>query len=410
VNTEDDKHLQNYYTDVTLRGMDTQSKLDILSRDAQYDLSCACGTKNPDEHRKRDNTGSGWLYPTTTASGGPGIVLKTLLGNRCVNDCKYCPLRTGQDFRPVALSPSEMASFFYDFQAKRSLLGLFLSSAVMGDAGGTMEMLVSTAKILRNRYHYKGYIHLKVIPGSTKESIDEALKYASALSLNIETPGEHHFSKLTDAKNYVQDILEPLKYIASQTARGSQYQRVHTSSQFIVGASNELDKEILFYTSRMYKELHVGRLYFSAYQRGLGDSSLPGEQVAAPKQEQLELFEGLPSISLQDQGLFTREHRLYQADWLLRKYGFNFEELSFGQEGNLSLDDDPKLAWAKANIDFYPLSIKRAPKEALLRVPGLGPTYVNRIIDKRRNTPISCLEDLHLPFSTLEKARPFITM
>jgi len=164
------------------------------------------------------------------------------------------------------------------------------------------------------------------------------------------------------------------------------------------------------YTSRMYKELHMGRLYFSAYQRGLGDPTLPGEQIAIPVQEQLELFEEMPMAPIQDQGLLTREHRLYQADWLLRKYGFDFEELSFEQEGNLSLHDDPKLAWAKANIDYYPLSIKRSPKEALLRVPGLGPTYVNRIIDRRRNTPISCLEDLHLPFSTLEKARPFITL
>ncbi|MGH0053492.1 MAG: radical SAM protein [Sphaerochaetaceae bacterium] len=390
--------------------MDTQSKLDILSRDAQYDLSCACGTKNPTEHRKRNVTGSGWLYPTTTASGGPGIMLKTLLGNRCTNDCKYCPLRSGQDFRPVALSPAEMASFFYDFQTKRPLHGLFLSSAVMGDAGQTMDLLVSTAKILRTRYHYRGYIHLKVIPGSSKESIDAALKYASALSLNIETPGEQHFSRLTDAKSYVNDIVKPLKYIASQTARGCQYQRIHTSSQFIVGASDEVDKEILFYVSRMYKELHMGRLYFSAYQRGLGDPTLPGEQVSVPQQEQLELFEGLPSLVPQNQGLLTREHRLYQADWLLRKYGFTFDELLFEQKGNLSLHDDPKLSWAKANIDFYPLSIKHASKEALLRVPGLGPMYVSRIIEKRRDSPISCLEDLHLPFATLEKARPFLTI
>jgi len=258
--------------------MDTQSKLDILSRDAQYDLSCACGTKNPQEHRKRNTAGSGWLYPTTTVSGGPGIMLKTLMGNRCANDCKYCPLRNDQDFRPVALAPKEMASFFHEFQSKRPLIGLFLSSAVLGCAEKTMEMLTDTARILRNSYRYRGYIHLKVIPGSSKESIDEALKYASALSLNIEAPGEQHFSKLSESKNYVQDILQPLTYIASQTAKGSRYERVHTSSQFIVGASDELDKEILLYTSRLYQELHMGRLYFSAYQKGLGDQSLPGEQ------------------------------------------------------------------------------------------------------------------------------------
>jgi predicted DNA-binding helix-hairpin-helix protein len=388
--------------------MDTQSKLDILSRDAQYDLSCACGTKNPQEHRKRNTSGSGWLYPTTTVSGGPGIMLKTLMGNRCANDCKYCPLRNDQDFRPVALAPKEMASFFHEFQSKRPLIGLFLSSAVLGCAEKTMEMLTDTARILRNSYRYRGYIHLKVIPGSSKESIDEALKYASALSLNIEAPGEQHFSKLSESKNYVQDILQPLTYIASQTAKGSRYERVHTSSQFIVGASDELDKEILLYTSRLYQELHMGRLYFSAYQKGLGDQSLPGEQKQH-QHSQLELFD-LGQVDETDHASLTREHRLYQADWLLRKYGFSYEEMIFTEEGNLSLTKDPKLVWAQANPQYFPLSVKRSPKEALLRVPGLGPTYVGRIVSHRRMAPLSCLEDLKLPFSVLEKARPFLTI
>lgn len=388
--------------------MDTQSKLDILSRDAQYDLSCACGTKNPQEHRKRNTAGSGWLYPTTTVNGGPGIMLKTLMGNRCANDCKYCPLRNDQDFRPVALAPKEMASFFHEFQSKRPLIGLFLSSAVLGCAEKTMEMLTDTARILRNSYRYRGYIHLKVIPGSSKESIDEALKYASALSLNIEAPGEQHFSKLSESKNYVQDILQPLTYIASQTAKGSRYERVHTSSQFIVGASDELDKEILLYTSRLYQELHMGRLYFSAYQKGLGDQSLPGEQKQH-QHSQLELFD-LGQVHETDHASLTREHRLYQADWLLRKYGFSYEEMIFTEEGNLSLTKDPKLVWAQANPQYFPLSVKRSPKEALLRVPGLGPTYVGRIVSHRRMAPLSCLEDLKLPFSVLEKARPFLTI
>jgi predicted DNA-binding helix-hairpin-helix protein len=387
--------------------MDTQSKLDILSRDAQYDLSCACGTKNPQEHRKRSSSSSGWLYPTTTASGGPGIMLKTLLGNRCTNDCKYCPLRNNQDFRPTALAPKEMASFFYEFQSKRPLIGLFLSSAVLGTPEKTMEMLTDTAKILRRGYNYRGYIHLKIIPGSSKESIDEALRYASAISLNIETPGLDHFSKLSDSKNYEHDILKPLSYIAQQTAKGSRYERVHTSSQFIVGASDELDREILLYSSRMYSELHLGRLYFSAYQRGLGDPAIPGEKITLS--EQLPLFpdEVIPASNT---GILTREHRLYQADFLLRKYGFGFDDFLFAKDGNLSLDADPKLVWAQANPQFYPLSVKRASREALLRVPGLGPVYVNRIVKGRREVPLSCLEDLRLPSSVLEKARPFLTI
>ncbi|MDD3928923.1 MAG: radical SAM protein [Sphaerochaeta sp.] len=387
--------------------MDTQSKLDILSRDAQYDLSCACGTKNPQEHRKRSSNTAGWLYPTTTASGGPGIMLKTLMGNRCTNDCKYCPLRNNQDFRPTALAPKEMASFFHEFQSKRPLIGLFLSSAVLGTPEKTMEMLTDTAKILRRGYNYRGYIHLKIIPGSSKESIDEALRYASAVSLNIEAPGVDHFSKLSESKSYDQDILKPLAYIAQQTAKGSRYERVHTSSQFIVGASDELDREILLYSARMYSELHLGRLYFSAYQRGLGDPAIPGEKLTVS--EQLPLFpdEVIPASNTE---ILTREHRLYQADFLLRKYGFGFEDLLFAKDGNLSLEKDPKLVWAQANPQFYPLSVKRASKDALLRVPGLGPVYVNRIVKGRREAPLSCLEDLRLPQSVLEKARPFLTI
>lgn len=226
--------------------------------------------------------------------------------------------------------------------------------------------------------------------------------------MNIEAPGAHHVAKLSDTKNYVQDILEPLTYIARQTAKGSRYERVHTSSQFIVGASDELDKEILLYTSQMYRQLHMGRLYFSAYQKGLGEQSLPGEQRQEMR-SQLELFD-LGLHPEDNQASLTREHRLYQADWLLRKYGFSYEDLLFTNEGNLSLDRDPKLVWAQANPQFFPLSVKRAPREALLRVPGLGPTYVHRIVSQRRLAPVSCLEDLRLPFSVLEKARPFLTI
>ncbi len=390
--------------------MDTQEKLDILSQDAQYDLSCACGTKNPDEHRKKNNAGDGWLYPTTTASGGPGIILKTLMGNRCANDCKYCPLREGNDFRPVALSPYEMASFFYDFQLKRPLIGIFLSSAVMGTGDKTMEMLVSTAEILRKHYRYRGYIHLKIIPGASRASIESALTYASAVSLNIETPGVKHFSRLTDMKDYQKDIIEPLTFIAEQTARGARYSGVSTSSQFIVGASDESDQEILSYGSRMYSNLKMGRLYYSAYQGGLGDASIPGEQSReTAKSEQLTLFDLGARIGTSPDALM-REHRLYQADWLLRKYGFAYEDLVFGKEGNLNLHKDPKLIWAESNPDKFPVSVKRASKDQLLRVPGIGPSFAERIVQGRKACAISSLEDLRLPPSTLRKARTFLEM
>lgn len=389
--------------------MDTKDKLDILSRDAQYDLSCACGTKNPAEHRKKNSSGDGWLYPTTTASGGPGIILKTLMGNRCSNDCKYCPLRANQDFRSVALSPYEMASFFFEFQLKRPLIGIFLSSAVLGDCEKTMEQLVATAEILRKHFRYRGYIHLKIIPGASKMSIDAALRYASAVSLNIEAPGEKHFSKLSDLKNYQKDIIDPLTYISQQTSKGNRYAKVHTSSQFIVGASDEKDNEILGYGSRMYSNLHVGRLYYSAYQGGLGDPSIPGEQnvMKLESDAQLSLFDFETPRGTSPDAL-VREHRLYQADWLLRQYGFGYDELIFGKEGNLSLEKDPKLVWAESHPDYFPLSVKKASKEQLLRVPGIGPTFASRIVNYRKDTPLSTLEDLRLPSAYFNKAKSYL--
>jgi len=302
-----------------------------------------------------------------------------------------------------------VASFFFEFQLKRPLVGIFLSSAVLGNGEKTMELLVSTAGILRKHFGYRGYIHLKIIPGSSRASIESALSYASAVSLNIETPGPAHFSKLTDRQNYQKDIIEPLTFIAEQTGRGGRYSHVSTSSQFIVGASDERDREILAYGSRMYSSLNMGRLYYSAYQGGLGDPSIPGEQVSEYVSEQLTLFDLGPQRGTSPDSLL-REHRLYQADWLLRKYGFGYEDLVFGKDGDLSLDKDPKLVWAESHPEMFPVSIKRASKEDLLRVPGIGPAYAERIVQGRGSAVFSSLEDLRLPASTVRKAKSFLTM
>lgn len=388
--------------------MDTSSKLDILARDAQYDLSCACSTKKPEEHRKRGSDGS-WLYPVTVASGGSGIMLKTLLSNVCANDCKYCPLREDQDTRRVSIRSDEMARFFIDFQAKRRLVGLFLSSGVIGNADTTMDRLVTTARILRTQYRYRGYIHIKIIPGASEAAMDEALSLASAVSLNIETPGAIHCGKLSSKKNYERDIIGGLRYLSTRTAPGSPYERVGKTSQFIVGASDESDREILGYTWGMYKRLGFDRLYYSAYQAGLGDPSIPGEHRGGfdPTASGM-----LPLAELSASGgnaqVLMREHRLYQAEFLYRLYGFSFEDLLFDQTGNLDLSADPKMVWAKSHPDRFPVSIAKASKEELLKVPGIGPVMARRIITHRRQTPIGSIENLGLPRHLLERARPFL--
>jgi predicted DNA-binding helix-hairpin-helix protein len=388
--------------------MNTAEKLDILSRDAQYDLSCACSTKNPDEHRKRSSSGS-WLYPVTVAGGGSGIMLKTLISNACANDCRYCPLRAGTDTPRITLQPDELARFFLQFQAKRPLVGLFLSSGVISSPDYTMDRLIGTAEILRNQYRYRGYIHIKIIPGSSHAAIDRALDLASAVSLNIEVPGAIHAAKLSQSKRYEADIINGLTYISAQTAKGSPHEKVTKTSQFIVGASDEHDREILSYTWNLYRKLHINRLYFSAYQKGLGEASIPGEIRSPLKKEsynQLMLPGFLPAQG--DSESLLREHRLYQVDYLFRSYGFSFDELVFDSQGDLPLTLDPKTMWAQQHPQYFPVSLSRGSQRQLLRVPGIGPTLAQRIVNHRKQSPLGSLEDLHMPRYLMERARNFL--
>lgn len=349
------------------------------------------------------------MYPVTVASGGSGIMLKTLLSNSCSNDCRYCPLREGTDTRRISLQPEELARFFMEFQSKRRLIGLFLSSGVIGNADFTMDRLIATAEILRNRYRYRGYIHMKIIPGASTAAMDRALALSSAVSLNIETPGAGHFSKLSEAKHYDTDIIGGLKYLSERTAKGSPYAKVTKTSQFIVGVSDETDREILNYTWAMYRRLGYNRLYYSAYQSGLGDPRIPGEKnsLLSHTLGQVPLFPE-SSMSKGNPQILIREHRLYQADYLYRQYGFTFDDLLFDQGGNLDLTTDPKLHWARHHPEFFPVSLARASKEELLKVPGIGPVMANRIVTYRKNTPISSLENLRMPRYLLEKARPYL--
>jgi len=224
------------------------------------------------------------------------------------------------------------------------------------------------------------------------------------VSLNIETPGASHFAKLSQSKQYLQDIIEPLKTISTLTAKGTRYKRVKKTTQFIVGASDEDDREILNYLWGLYKRLDFSRIYFSSYQYGLGDPSIPGEQKLLQM-----LQSDAPAVRAAAAGAsFVREHRLYQADFLVRKYGFALEDFSF-QDGQLSLEKDPKQVWADQHPGFFPVSLKHGSRNALLRVPGLGPTLVNRIITQRKTAPLAAVDDVRMQKHLAAKARPYLT-
>ena len=302
---------------------DTETKLKILSADGQYDLACACGT-NKDDRRSRGDDGK-WIYPITLPNGGKSVLFKSLISNHCGNDCKYCPLRSQMDTQRCSLSPTETAEIFMDYYNRKKVFGIFLSSAVRHTPDRTMEKLNATAELLRKKYAFRGFIHLKIMAGSSANAIEKALSLASEVSINIETPGAKYMEKLSDRKNYLTDIIEPIKLISKLTSKGSKYHRVKQSTQFIVGPANETDADIVKYSAAMYGRLGMKRIYFSSYQTGLGDPALPAESAAAT----------LPQGQKRPEDSFVREHRLYQVDFLLRRYGFCESDIFFDPAGNL---------------------------------------------------------------------------
>jgi len=368
---------------------DTAEKLQILSADAQYDLACACSA-NKDEHRRRGSDGK-WIYPVTLPNGGRTTLFKTLISNVCGNDCAYCPLRADTKVPRCSLGPEETARIFLDYYNHGKVAGLFLSSAVCRSPDATMQTLNTTAKILRQKHKFKGYIHLKVIPGATNAAIEEALSLATMVSMNIETPGAVHLAKLSKKKDYIKDIIEPIRLISSLTGRGARYERVRQTTQFIVGAAGEKDAEIVKYLAALYDRLNMHRVYFSAYQRDLGGNSLPAENSSSDSVD-----------------IFTREHRLYQVDFLLRKYGFSGSEIIFGDSGNLSLSTDPKQLWAKNHPEMFPVDVNSASRFALLRVPGLGPITVGRILKRRKQARIRRIEDIGKAGVRLQRAAAYL--
>lgn len=370
--------------------LDTEDKLKILSEDSKYDLSCACATrKNEHRVRSKDNT---WIYPVVLPNGGYRYLFKTLLSNICVNDCIYCPLRSGLAARPCNIHPEELAKTFIDYYNAGMVSGLFLSSAVIHTPDSTMESINATASILR-RMQFKGYIHLKIIPGASESAIRQTLSLATAVSLNIEAPGEKSFRRLTATKDFSNDILRPIQLISRLTAKGAPFAGVRQTTQFVVGAAGETDREIIQSSWNLYKKLGLSRIYFSAYQRDAVASGRTYEPSRAS-----------------NQNLLTREHRLYQTDWLIRKYGFAQEEIPLEKDGNLSLEIDPKELWARRHPDFFPVNLNTDDRLRLLRVPGFGEIMVDRIMDLRgKGVRIRSIAELGWQSKLHKKARSYIT-
>lgn len=324
-----------------------------------------------------------WIYPAKAGSR-PVPLFKSLLSNVCSNTCLYCACRWGRDTRRFRLSPEEMARAFWELYRRGLVKGIFLSSSIDGSAARVSEQLIATAEILRYRYGFQGYIHLKVMPGADEATMRMAVQLADRVSVNLEAPSERRLKAICPEKDF-QGILSQIRALKAILQEGTGRAKDQTT-QFVVGAAGETDKEILDLVSALYRDYGLKRCYFEAFS----------PVWATP-------LEDLPPESP------LRQKRLYEASFLLRDYGFATEELPFDTKGNLPLDYDPKMAWALRHPEFFPVELNRAEPEQLLRVPGLGPRSVSKILALRARGPLKWedLKGLRIP---LKRAAPFMTV
>ena len=375
--------------------MDLMEKLTILADSAKYDAACtSSGAKRPDAPGIGSTIAAGCCH-TFSADGRCVSLLKVLMTNSCIYDCKYCVNRRGNDVKRTAFTPFELASLTMEFYRRNYIEGLFLSSAVVKSPDDTMELMIEALALLRHRYHFQGYIHAKAIPGASQELIYRLGLLADRLSVNIELPSEESLVKLAPHKTR-RAILGPMGQIKAEAEANRRELAVYKNAphfasagqatQMIIGATPESDYRILRLAAGLYDKYALKRVFYSAYIPVVEDSLLPAADTKPP---------------------LLREHRLYQADWLLRYYGFHAEEILSEETPNFNPYLDPKCNWALSHMQFFPVDVNRAPREALLRVPGIGVKSVQRILYARRQGSLS-LEDLKRMGVVLKRARYFI--
>jgi len=372
-------------------------KLKILAGAAKYDVSCASsGTKRSNTQGGIGNA-TAWGICHSFAEDGRCIsLLKIMLSNYCIYDCAYCYNRKSNDIPRTSFTPDEIANLTIEFYRRNYIEGLFLSSGVLINPDHTMERMVSVAKKLRTEHRYNGYIHLKAIPGASQQLISDAGRWADRLSVNIEIPTENNLKILAPDKNF-KSILEPMKMISTGILESKEERKSHRnaplfspsgqSTQLIIGATNDTDHTILKLSSALYTRRDLKRVYYSGYiPINNYDSRLP--TVSTPP--------------------LRREHRLYQADWLMRFYGFRSNEIVSVENPNLDLELDPKVTWALRNPQLFPVDINTADPLMLLRIPGIGTKSVQLILMARKHNRLNS-SHLKKMGVVMKRAQFFIT-
>jgi putative DNA modification/repair radical SAM protein len=368
---------------------DAREKVEMLGRAAQYDVCGeACGT---DASRVRDDLGR-WIYPAVMPDGRRVKLLKVLLTNVCDKNCAYCAVRAGRDVQRISFQPDELALVFDQMVQRRLVEGLFLSSGVCGNAQRTMDRMLATVELVRQRYQFNGYVHLKLLPGITRSQVERAGQIAQRVSVNLEAPNSQRLSQIAPFKQR-DELLNPMRwageFMRADPARAGggkgSWAPAGQTTQFVVGAADESDREILTTVSHLYQKVGLHRAYFSAFQPVRGTP--------------LEDHPFTPA---------WREHRLYQCDFLFRQYGFAFDELVFDGQDHLPREADPKTMWAQTHPEFFPIEVNRASRDALLRVPGLGPRSVSCILRVRREASLRSLGELRRTGAVAQRAAPFV--
>jgi predicted DNA-binding helix-hairpin-helix protein len=357
------------------------SRLATLAAAAQHDV---CGYSGPNSELPSPER---FIYRAVLPGGGCTSLFKVLLTNVCSNDCAYCVNQVGRDCPRASFGPDELARTFSELHQRRLVDGIFLSSAIAGNATQTESRMVDAIAILRKRYGFRGYVHLKILPGADFASVEAACRLATRVSINMEAPTAHHLARLTSRKNILDGIVQPMRWVKKIVGSNETLVPSGQTTQFVVGAADETDRDLIDTVEALYREVGLRRAYFSAF--------------SPVSQSRLQEHPATPPL---------REHRLYQTDWLLRIYGFSLSEveLALGPQGNLPLKTDPKLAIASKRPDLYPLDVNRASYEDLLRVPGIGPVSARRIVDSREDHSINSVQQLRKMKVSTRRAVPYL--
>ena len=333
-----------------------------------------------------------FVHPAQLPNGKQVKLLKTLLSSACERDCYYCPFRAGRDFRRATFKPQEFAELFMKLYQSGMAEGIFLSSGIAAGGANTQNKILDTAEILRKKLGFRGYLHLKIMPGAEKGQVLRLMQLADRVSINLEAPNTERLARLAPSKTFIEELFRPLKWVEEIRQTQPAYQGWNgrwpsTVTQFVAGGSDESDLELLTTTDWLMKNVRLTRAYYSAFSP-VRDTPMENKPAVDP----------------------LREHRLYQASFLLRDYGFELEDMPFVRDGNLPLATDPKLAWAQQNLQGKPLEINKAERRELLRIPGIGPKSADAILRARRVGRLRDLTTLKKLGIVTTRVAPFILL